>query len=103
MPGNSSNTYIQETHSVLGEFVRVFKLYLFYAENHPATQGLIKKLTDRLAQLSAEIPLRLNLSKDEIFLGAVPLDSKDKNVMEFCHHLNRRRIYSLNVTPGLTE
>lgn len=103
MPGNSSDTYIQDTQAVLTEFVRVFKLYLFYAENHPATEGLIKKLTDRLTQLSSEIPLRLNLSKDEIFLGAVPLDSKDKNVMEFCHHLNRRRIYSLTIMPGFTE
>ncbi len=103
MPENSSDTYIQDTQAVLNEFVRVFKLYQFYAETHPATQGLIKKLTDRLSQLALEIPLRLNLSKDEIFLGAVPLNAKDKNIKEFCNHLNRRRIYNLTVMPGFTE
>ena len=103
MPTYSSEILLQDTYVTIGELIRAFKLYSFYSADHPATVDLIKKISVHLSQLTSEGPWKLNLSKDQIFLGAVSLDNKKQNIMEFCNHLNKRRIYSLTLLSGLTD
>ncbi|MDI6783508.1 MAG: HEAT repeat domain-containing protein [bacterium] len=93
---------IKETEQLIRDFNRILKLTWFYSPSHPTVKDTLQKVA---TQLQAIIPpegyLLFNISGNNLFLGAIPLSTKDENVRGFVKQLKKRRINSLLFYPGV--